>query len=170
MLHLRFPIGKYSPPEHISFDLVQQYIREIEELPAQLEAALVGVTEEQLDTPYRPGGWTVRQVVHHIADSHINAYCRFKLGVTEEHPTIKPYMEERWAEQEDYRLPIESSLAIIRNVHLRLVVFLRSLRESDFSRTVFHPEHGKVMRLDFLAGSYSWHGRHHLGHVRLVVG
>lgn len=131
MLHLRFPIGTFSP-ENISFDLVQQYIREIEELPCSTEAALANVTEEQLDTPYRPDGWTVRQVVHHIADSHINAYCRFKLAVTEDHPSIKPYMEQLWAQQEDYKLPIESSLAIIKNVHYRMVVFLRSLKEADF--------------------------------------
>ena len=133
--------------------------------PAKLRAAVAGLTDVQLDTPYRPDGWTVRQVVHHVPDSHMNAYVRFKLALTEDEPTIKPYDEARWAELADTRdTPVESSLALLDRLHDRWVRLLRSMSADDFARRLRHPEMG-VQRLDQVLALYDWHGRHHVGHV-----
>jgi hypothetical protein len=130
-----------------------------------LRAAVLGLSEEQLDTPYRPGGWTVRQVVHHVPDSHMNAYVRFKLALTEEAPTIKPYAEARWAELPDTRLtPPEVSLTLLDNLHERWVNILRNMTPEDFERRLQHPEKG-LLTLDAMLSLYSWHGRHHVAHV-----
>jgi uncharacterized damage-inducible protein DinB len=123
-----------------------------------------GLREQQLDTPYRPGGWTVRQVVHHVPDSHMNAYVRFKLALTEDAPTIKPYAEDRWAKLSDSSAPLETSLTLLENLHSRWVLLLRSLSEEDWGRTFRHPELG-VRRLDQTLGLYAWHGLHHTAHV-----
>jgi len=140
-------------------------IEQIASAPAQLAAAVKGLTAAQLDTPYRDGGWTPRQIVHHIADSHMNAYIRFKLGITEENPTIKPYDEKTWAETVDgRRAPIEPSLALIDGLHSRWVQFLKSLDSPALGRTVQHPERGPMTLSDLLQ-LYSWHGRHHTAHI-----
>ena len=141
-------------------------IDEIAAAPVRMREAVRGLSEQQLDTPYRDGGWTVRQVVHHVPDSHLNAYCRLKLALTEDEPTIRPYDEATWAELEDSRsTPIEVSLTLLESLHARWVGLLRSLKDDDFRRTFRHPEHGGVQTLDWLVAMYSWHGRHHVGHI-----
>jgi uncharacterized damage-inducible protein DinB len=140
-------------------------IEQIAETPAKVRAAVEGFTEQQLDTPYREGGWTVRQVVHHLADSHMNAYVRFKLALTEDEPTIKTYEQDRWADTVDSRTaPAEISLLLLDGLHDRWAMLLRSLSAADFARKFTHPEHGK-MTLERLLGLYAWHGRHHTAHI-----
>lgn len=161
----RYPIGKYKEPAVVTPELRQQAMAQIAEAPAKLRAAIRGLSDAQLDTPYREGGWTVRQVVHHVPDSHMNAYVRLRLALTEEQPTIKPYEEAKWAELEDARrAPVEMSLALLEPLHERWVRLLRSLRAADFSRTFAHPEHG-VRTLDWLLLVYAWHGAHHTAHI-----
>src|SRR5262249_15029819 len=149
---LRYPVGRYIPPAAWDPAAMAAGRRDIHELPARMRAAVSGLNDAQLDTPYRDGGWTVRQVVHHVVDSHLNAYCRFKLGITEEHPTIKPYMEALWAELPDSRLPITPSLDMQDGLHLRWVALLDSMTPEQFNRTVFHPEHNRSMTLWWLLG------------------
>lgn len=162
---LRFPIGKFDLGAAVDRAARAANIAAIGELPDLIEAAVAGLTDVQLDTPYRPGGWTIRQTVHHVADSHINSFCRFKLALTEDVPTIRPYFEERWAELADSRLPIEPSLAIIRGVHLRLHALLKSMRDGDFERELVHPDSGRFS-VDKLLALYAWHGRHHVAHIK----
>ena len=161
----RYPIGRFEPPAAYTRELRERFIREIEQTPAELERAVSGLTDRQLEQSYREGGWTVRQVVHHVADSHMNAYIRFKLAVTEEKPTIKPYHEARWAELEDAaHAEIAGSLALIEGLHRRWVRFLRSLEEAQFDRKFHHPDIG-VVSLDWALALYAWHGRHHVAHI-----
>jgi hypothetical protein len=163
---LRYPIGQFHHEGQISEEQRQQWITDINHLPTLLAAAVEGLTEEQLNTPYRPGGWTVRQVAHHIGDSHLNCFTRFKLALTEEKPAIRPYYEDRWALLADTaHAPVSLSLTFIAALHERWVYLLRSLTNEDFARTFFHPESLKVFRLDEVLGSYSWHGRHHVAHI-----
>jgi hypothetical protein len=162
---LRYPIGKFEPVQSLTPDQRRQSIEAIAEAPAQLAFAVTGLTPAQLDTPYRPGGWTVRQLTHHIPESHMNAYTRFKLALTEDEPTIKTYDEARWAELGDVKTtPIETSLALLENLHKRWVLLLRSLSPADCKRTFRHPEWGRGT-VDFLLAQYAWHGRHHLAHI-----
>jgi uncharacterized damage-inducible protein DinB len=163
-MDLRYPIGELHLKEEINKNDIEQWISEIEKAPDKLSEAVSGLTEEQIDSPYRPDGWTVRQVVHHIADSHINGYIRFKLGLTEEQPTIKPYDEASWAKLNDSNLPIEVSITLISSLHKRLVNLLKSFNENDFSKTVNHPENG-TMTLAQLIATYAWHGNHHIAHI-----
>lgn len=161
----RFPIGQFKRKEMLTTSERASLIQHIAETPARLRAAVEGLTQEQLDTPYRDGGWTIRQVVHHLPDSHMNAYIRFKLAITEQHPTIKPYEQQLWAELVDAKTaPIESSLALLESLHARWVLFLRSLTPSDFARTLNHPESG-VQGLDAVLQLYAWHGRHHVAQI-----
>jgi hypothetical protein len=164
---MRFPIGRFDPSVPVSREMRADNIAAIGGLPDLLEAAVEGATEALLNTPYRPGGWTVRQTVHHVADSHINSICRFKLALTEDVPTIRPYFEERWAELADSRLPIGPSLAIIRGVHLRLHALLRSLNDEEFTRELIHPDSGRLT-IETLLALYAWHGRHHVAHIESV--
>jgi hypothetical protein len=144
---------------------IEQRINQIEELPSKLEETVSGLTDEQLDTPYRDGGWTVRQVVHHLADSHMNAFIRMKLIVTEDHPTLRPYDQDDWAGLPDGRTgPIQSSLDILRGLHPRIAALLKSVKEEDFARTAYHPENGE-MSLDRMLTIYSSHGEKHIGHI-----
>ena len=162
---LRYPIGPLRTAEHLDEPARREAIEAIAATPRQLRAAVLGLSEEQLDTPYRPGGWTVRQVVHHVPDSHMNAYVRFKLALTEEAPTIKPYAEARWAELPDTRLtPPEVSLTLLDNLHERWINILRNMTPEDFDRKLQHPEKG-LLTLDAMLSLYSWHGRHHVAHV-----
>jgi hypothetical protein len=162
---LRYPVGRYLPPEPITAAHRPEWIEQIARAPAALREAVRGLSDAQLDTPYRPGGWTVRQVVHHVPDSHLNAYTRFKLALTEDEPTIKPYDEARWATLEDGRHgPPDVSLALLEALHTRWVRLLRSLDAEDFARPFNHPEHGKLT-LDWTLGMYAWHGRHHVAHI-----
>ena len=162
---LRFPVGRFDVRAPVAAEQLPGWTRQIADAPASLRAAVEGLSAEQLDTPYRPGGWTVRQLVHHLPDSHMNAYVRLKLALTEDEPLIKPYEEARWAELEDSRsTPPEVSLTLLETLHDRWVRLLRSLRPEDFARTLRHPEMG-TMRLDSLTGLYAWHGRHHVAHI-----
>jgi hypothetical protein len=163
-LDLRFPIGEWISPALLSPADRSTLIDELATLPALLRAASAGLTEAQLNTPYRPGGWTLRQLVHHLADSHLNGYVRAKLALTEETPTIKPYDEARWAELPDSAAPIDVSLRIIESVHERWVTLLRALPAEAFARTYHHPESGR-QSLDASLSNYAWHGRHHLAHL-----
>ncbi|MCD9021851.1 YfiT family bacillithiol transferase [Cohnella silvisoli] len=163
---LRFPIGRYNCEGEISAEQRLDWISDIAHLPTQLAAALNGLSPEQLDTPYRPEGWTVRQVTHHIADSHLNSFIRFKLALTEDHPAIKPYYEDRWALLADtIQAPVEQSTTLVAALHERWTYLLHSMSDADFGRTFFHPESLKVFRLDYVLGNYSWHGRHHVAHI-----
>lgn len=164
-MDLRYPIGPFTFEGPLTDSQRQRFIDQIAETPAKLCAAVEGLSPHQLDTPYRPGGWTARQVVHHLPDSHLNSYIRFKLALTEEEPTIKSYYEDRWAELEDARYaPIDISLALLESLHRRWVLLLRSLTAKDFARAFLHPELG-VMSLDKNVSLYAWHGRHHVAHI-----
>lgn len=161
----RYPIGKFhydGPPNQ---EQQQEFVNDIARTPVNLRAAVNGLSEMQLDTPYRPGGWTVRQVVHHVPDSHMNSYVRFKLALTEEEPTIKPYAEDRWAELADTKAtPIEVSLMLLDSLHDRWVRLLRALEPEDWKRTFRHPEMGP-MTLEKTLAIYAWHGKHHVAHI-----
>jgi hypothetical protein len=165
---LRFPVGRFKRPTG-PLDPAERarHIRTLAETPKNLAKALAGMTEKQLDTPYREGGWTIRQVVHHLPDSHMNAYCRVKFALTENAPSIKAYDEDAWAQLADSRMPIAPSVAILTGLHERWVTLLESMKPEDFQRTVTHPEHGPIT-VDFLIALYAWHGPHHVGHVKLV--
>src|SRR5690348_5791796 len=161
----RYPIGKYVPDEAADAATLARWIDEVAGAPAGMRAAVEGLGEAELDTPYREGGWTLRQVVHHVPDSHMNAYVRWKLALTEDQPTIKPYEEARWAELVDTKsTPIEVSLALLDNLHDRWVRLLRSISDSGFSRTFRHPDHG-VRTLDWMLFLYEWHGKLHTAHI-----
>jgi uncharacterized damage-inducible protein DinB len=161
----RYPIGKYTPPQDVNAALREQAISTIADAPAKLKAALKGLTDPQLDTPYREGGWTVRQVAHHVPDSHVNAYIRLRFALTEHEPTIKPYEEARWAELEDAKsAPVDVSLALLAPLHDRWVRLLRSLTPQQFALTFRHPDHG-VRTVDWLLFLYAWHGQHHTAHI-----
>jgi hypothetical protein len=165
MTDLQYPIGKFHFEGPVSEDQKQSFLTDISQTPAKLRAAVNGLSEQQLDTPYRPGGWTIRQVVHHVPDSHLNAYVRFKLALTEEEPTIKPYAEDRWAVLADSQsTPIEVSLMLLEALHTRWMRLLGSLAATDWKRTFRHPELG-VVSLEKNLALYAWHGRHHVAHV-----
>jgi len=165
MSDLSFPIGKFHFEGSLTEQQKKSLIDEIAAVPANLRAAVKGLTDAQLDTPYRPGGWTVRQVTHHVPDSHMNAYIRFKLALTEEEPTIKPYEQQLWAELADTKeTPIEVSLALLTSLHDRLVRLLRSIKPGEWKRNFRHPELG-VVSLEKNLALYAWHGKHHVAHV-----
>src|SRR6266545_362883 len=162
---LRYPIGRLALKPELTEAERAEAIATIEACPAALRQALAGLTPEQLDTPYRPGGWTVRQVAHHVPDSHMNAYIRFKWALTEEEPAIKAYHEDRWAELADSRAtPIEVSLSLLESLHRRWVDLLRSMRSEDFRRALIHPENGR-RTLDQMLTTYAWQSAHHVAHV-----
>jgi len=162
---LRYPIGEFSSKRQITIADRAELIREIDEAPRRLREAVAGLSANQLETPYREGGWTVRQVVHHLPDSHLNAYIRCRLALTEHNPTIKPYEQQLWAELHDARTsPVEVSLALLESLHQRWIVLLKSLSPDDFARTFIHPENG-TQNLDWLLQMYAWHGRHHTAQI-----
>lgn len=164
-MDLSYPIGEYEAPVSVDAGQRREWLRQIAATPAQFREAVRGLDDAQLDTPYRPGGWTVRQVVHHLADSHMNAYIRYRLALTEDQPTINAYDQGLWAELADARtLPVEDSLAILEGIHRRWVALAESLEEADFARTFIHPERG-IVRLDSNLAMYAWHGRHHAAHI-----
>ena len=160
----RYPVGKFSYSGPPTPEQRKEFLDDVEQTPARLRAAVRGLSDAQLDTPYRDGGWTVRQVVHHVPDSHLNSYVRFKLALTEDEPTIKTYMEDRWAELPDSLQPIENSLVMLESLHRRWMVVLKSLSEADWARTFRHPELGP-MTLEKTLALYSWHGKHHVAHI-----
>jgi hypothetical protein len=165
MTDLRYPIGPAPGSTTLTASQREEGIAQIAATPAAMRAAVDGLTDVQLDTPYRDGGWTARQVVHHVPDSHLNAYVRLKLALTEEAPTIKPYDEVAWAKLDDSRLtPVAVSLALLEALHTRWTIVLRSLAPEDFARPLVHPDHGPKT-IDWLVGLYAWHGRHHVAHI-----
>jgi uncharacterized damage-inducible protein DinB len=166
---LRYPIGRMPKTDRLDSAQREETIARVAALPARLRSAVGGLDDRQLDTPYRNGGWTVRQVVHHLADSHLNAFVRFKLGLTEERPVIKPYDEVRWAELPDSRLPIAASLEILDGLHARWTALLREVPDTAWRRVIHHPEQGRDIPLDELLGMYAWHGDHHLAHVTALA-
>jgi uncharacterized damage-inducible protein DinB len=169
MSDLRYPIGKFSMPQSVSCDERDAHLFDLEQHPSELRAAVAGLSDAQLDTPYRPDGWTVRQVVHHLPDSHMNSYIRFKLAMTEDSPTIRPYEEDRWAELAEARSgPIALSLNLLETLHARWLVFLRSLNEREFQRTFVHPQFGPF-RLEQALALYAWHGKHHVAHITALL-
>ena len=162
---LRYPIGEFVVPEEVTKAQREGWLEEVAQLPERLRSALAGLSDAQLDTPYRPGGWTVRQVAHHLPDSHLNSYTRFKLALTEENPTIRPYDETKWAELGDSSAPIEVSLTLLDALHERWVILLTSLSGSDWQRTFTHPASQQTLTLEQSLANYAWHGEHHLAHV-----
>lgn len=165
MEDLRYPIGQFVLPEEITQDTIAQWINELEGIPQGLQDAITGLNDEQLDTSYRPDGWTLRQVVHHLADGNINAYIRFKLALTENEPIIVPFNEERWADLSDsVELQPEVSVSLLRVLHQRWVKTLQGLHQEDFQRSFIHPEGGKI-KLDKALGMFVWHGKHHIAHI-----
>lgn len=165
MPDLSYPVGRFQRPDSLTDAQRSAAIDTIAAAPARFRAAIAGLNDQQLDTPYRPDGWTVRQVVHHVPDSHMNALTRFKLALTEDNPTIKPYDEKAWANLEDARsTPIETSLSLLDGLHDRWVRVLRAMKPADFARTLNHPESGKLT-LDQMLALYDWHSRHHTAHV-----
>lgn len=166
MEKLKYPIGHFECPNEITKVHINEWITALEDLPDRLEQLVDGLSDEQLNMPYRPGGWTIRQVVHHISDSHHHSYIRFKWAMTEENPIIKAYNEQAWASQFDYEAPIEHSLLHIKVVHAKLVYFLKGLEGKDFLRTFIHPETNDTVMLNWNVGNYAWHGNHHYAHIR----
>jgi hypothetical protein len=165
---LMYPIGNFKDPLEYNPGDIKRWIREIEDLPGLCRIELEQFSNEMLDESYKPGGWTARQVIHHIADSHMNAYIRFKLTLTEELPTIKPYAEALWAELPDSKAPIEISLDLLEVLHRRFVIVLKSINEEQFNRSYFHPGNNRKYSLKNALALYAWHGKHHLEHVRIV--
>lgn len=161
---IRYPIGRFTPvPGDV--DVRRRAIADIAALPARMREAVAGLSQVQLDTPYREGGWTVRQVVHHVADSHLNAFVRLKLALTEDAPRITPYDERAWAELPDTRLPVTVSLSLLESVHARMVAVYGGMEEPQFARTFIHPEYSEPQTLDQQAQMYGWHSRHHVAHI-----
>ncbi|MBY0434891.1 MAG: putative metal-dependent hydrolase [Cyclobacteriaceae bacterium] len=161
----RYPIGKFEPQENYSSQEILACIARIESLPSRIEKAILGLSETQLDTPYRDGGWTVRQVVHHTSDSHVNAYIRTKWTLTEESPTIKAYEEKPWAETSETKANPALSISLLKALHAKWVVLLKSLKPNELQRAFTHPETKKQVRLDRMIAMYAWHGDHHLAHI-----
>lgn len=166
---LRFPNGKFTEPSIYDESVLKSWINDIDELPSLVREECRNITEEMLDENYRPGGWNFRQVIHHLADSHMNGYIRFKLALTEEVPVIKPYNEDLWAHLHDsLNAPPEISLLFLEVLHKKWILLLRKMTEDDFDRKYFHPESRKEFALKTALGLYSWHGKHHLGHIKIV--
>ncbi|MGG4490220.1 YfiT family bacillithiol transferase [Metabacillus idriensis] len=166
MKDLKYPIGFFHGPEKIEPVHLESWLHELSAAPSRLKAAVLDLSDSQLDTPYREGGWSVRQVVHHVADSHMNAYIRIKLGLTEENPVIRTYEEKEWAELADSKHgEIDVSLVLLESLHKRLILLAATLSESDFNRTFFHPENKTSATLAETFGVYAWHGNHHIAHI-----
>jgi len=166
---LRFPIGKFSPQESYSPQEISALINTIEAAPAKIEEVFKKFSAAQLETPYRQEGWTARQVIHHLSDSHMNAYIRFKWTLTENTPTIKAYNEKAWAETYEIKQDPALSITLLKALHAKWVLLLRSLTQEDLQKSFVHPETGKHVRLDTLTALYAWHGEHHLGHLKLIL-
>lgn len=170
MSDLRYPIGPFKMEENLTMQRRKEMIEQISQAPAGMRAAVKGLKDTQLDTPYRPGGWTVRQVVHHVPDSHLNAYTRLKLALTENQPTIRAYDEKLWAGLPEARTaPVELSLQLLEALHRRWVLQWQAMQPEDFTRSLNHPEHG-LRTLDWLLCLYAWHGRHHAAHITSLRG
>ncbi len=166
---MQYPIGKFKSPVSYTTEDIRKWTATIRELPGRLRQSIITLNEKQLDTSYRTGGWTLRQVVHHVADSHMNCLIRFKLALTEENPTIKPYEEADWALLADYRMPVEPSLKMLEGIHLRWVALLETLTEEQWNRTFVHPASGETIQLKKALAVYAWHSKHHLAQVTETI-
>lgn len=166
---MRYPTGKFKAPASYTIDDMHRWIAEIKTLPGKLRNAVIGLNERQLDTQYRVGGWSLRQVIHHLADSHMNSLTRFKLALTEDNPTIKPYEEADWALLSDYRMPVEPSLKMLEGIHQHWAALLESFAEDDWNRSFMHPASGDTVPLKKALALYAWHGRHHLAHITETI-
>jgi hypothetical protein len=163
---LRYPIGQFKTPESYTPNYLAERINEIAQFPEQLQNEILHLTDEQLDTPYREGGWTIRQVVHHCADSHMNCFIRIKWALTEENPTIKFYFEDRWGDMVDnLTMPVAPSLAFLEGLHFRLAYLMKNLSATDLEKTFIHPEHNASFQIKEIIATYAWHGLHHLAHI-----
>jgi hypothetical protein len=167
---LRYPTGKFAPQDTYSKSEIDHFIQRMEALPSRLENLVKGLSAKQLDTVYREGGWTARQVIHHVADSHMNAYIRFKWTLTENTPVIKAYDEKLWAETGETRLDPQLSLNVLKAVHAKWTALLKTLTPVELKREYIHPETKKNNPLDRMVAMYAWHGEHHLGHLKIVAG
>lgn len=166
---LKFPIGEFDQPEVITKQHIKGWITSIETLPKSIISITENLNEKELNYKYRPNGWTIKQVVHHCADSHINSLLRFKLALTENNPTIRPYFEDRFAELNDYSESIDASISILNGVHKKLAVLLKNFSEEDLKREFTHPEHGKRFSIEETIGIYAWHSNHHLAHIEQAL-
>jgi hypothetical protein len=167
--HLRYPIGRFQIPDNINESALNGWMQRIESLPVRLRAEVEGLTDDQLAINYRPGGWTIRQIINHVPDSHMNAYIRFKLALTEDRPVIRPYYEDRWAELPDGKnAPVNISMSLLESLHARWCLLLKSLSVEDLNKMYIHPEHNKEYKLKEVIGMYAWHGDHHLAHIILA--
>lgn len=166
---LRYPVGKFQPKDSYTAEEITKSIAAIEAAPAKISEAFGKLSSKQLDTPYREGGWTAQQVLHHLADSHMHAYIRFKWTLTENSPTIKAYNEKLWAETKEVAQDPALSVNLLKALHAKWITLLRSLKPSDFEKYFVHPETGKQVRLDRLTATYAWHGEHHLGHLKIIL-
>ena len=166
---MRYPIGKFVAPISYTTTDMRHWINDIHMLPGKVRNVVMPLNERQLDTPYRLGGWTLRQVVHHLADSHMNSLTRFKLALTEDNPTIKPYDEAGWALQADYRMPVEASLRMLDGIHQHMAALFESFTDREWNRTFIHPESGSTTPLKKVLATYSWHGKHHLAHITETI-
>ena len=163
---LRYPIGKFKAPEEYTTEYLSERIEEIAQFPVVFKKEVLHLNDEQLNTPYRNGGWTIRQVIHHCADSHMNCLIRLKWALTEDTPTIKFYFEDRWGEMADNAtMPVAPSLSFLEGLHFRLAYLMKSLSESDFNKSFIHPEHNASFQIKEIIGTYAWHGLHHLAHI-----
>lgn len=167
--HLRYPVGKFQPKESYTTEEITTFITAIEAAPEKISETFKKLSAQQLDTPYREGGWTARQVLHHLADSHMHAYIRFKWTLTENSPTIKAYNEKLWAETYEIAQDPALSVSLLKSLHTKWVTLLRSLKPADLEKYFVHPETGKQIRLDRLMATYAWHGEHHLGHLNIIL-
>lgn len=167
--HLRYPVGRFTPKESYSPQELKEFIAQIEQFPAQVEKMAASFTATQLDTPYRDGGWTARQVLHHLPDSHMNAYIRFKWTLTESNPVIKAYDEKGWAETPDTKAHPAASISLLKALHAKWVVLLTALDEAQTKRQFIHPDTQRHLSLARMMATYAWHGLHHLGHLRIVA-
>ncbi|TXD77775.1 YfiT family bacillithiol transferase [Algoriphagus ratkowskyi] len=166
---LKYPIGKFKKPQHISENMVKEAIDYLRLFPTYLEDTIQTFSDVQLNTPYRPGGWTVKQLIHHLSDSHMNAFMRFKWALTEDNPTIKPYDEAAWAKLVDYSLPVSDSIPVIRFIHSKWSTILESMSSEDYSKTYFHPDSQLSVPLAEVALMYQWHSTHHLAHIQHLI-
>lgn len=165
----KYPIGKFKAPVSYTQEDIRTWITTIKEFPGRLRHAIIALNEKQLDTPYRLGGWTLRQVIHHVADSHMNSLMRFKWALTEENTSIKPYKEADWALLPDYRMPVEPSLKIIEGIHQHWAALLESFTEDEWNRAFVNPESGNTLQLKKALALYAWHSKHHLAHVTETI-
>ena len=170
MEELKYPLGKADLKEKYSAEDINYYIETLEALPYELEKLIEGITEDQLNTPYRDGGWTARQVIHHMSDSHLNMLIRLKWTLTEDTPTIKAYDENLWAQLPDYQLPIEVSVNLLKSIHTKIVALAKSFSEEDLKKSYYHPESKSEVNLGSVLALYTWHSKHHLAHIKICKG